>query len=46
MVNLAAMSKDQAKNYLRTLGEEAHPKWTPLEIKSRIKELAERDQRK
>ena len=46
MVNLAAMSKEQAKNHLRTLGEEARPKWTSLEIKSRIKELAERDQQK
>ena len=38
------MSKDQAKEHLRTLGEEAHPKWTSLELKSRIKELTERDQ--
>ena len=46
MVNVSAMSKEQARNYLQTLGEEAHPKWTSLEIKSRIKELMERDQRK
>ena len=46
MVNFSAMSKEQAKEHLRTLGEEAHPKWTSLEIKSRIKELTERDQQK
>ena len=43
MVNISAMSRDQAKEYLRSLGEEAHPKWTSVEIKSRIKELLERD---
>ena len=46
MVNVSAMSKEQARDHLRTLGEEAHPKWTSLEIKSRIKELVERDHQK
>ena len=35
MVNVTDMSRDQAKNYLRTLGEEAFPEWTALEIKCR-----------
>ena len=41
MANVTDMSKDQAKNYLRTLGEEAFPTWTALEIKFRIGEKAE-----
>ena len=35
------MSKAQARTYLRALGEEAHPRWTSLEIKFRIGELTE-----
>ena len=35
------MSREQAINYLRILGEEAHPSWTSLEIKFRIGELEE-----
>ena len=41
MANVSDMSRDQANNYLRTLGEEAHPRWTALEIKFRIGELTE-----
>ena len=32
--------------HLRSLGEEPNPSWSSLEIKDRIKELTERDQRK
>ena len=39
MANVSNMSKEQARNHLRTLGEEAHPRWTSLEIKFRIGEL-------
>ena len=35
------MPRDQAKNYLRTLGEEAFPGWTALEVKFRVGEKAE-----
>ena len=35
------MPRDQAKNYLRTLGEEAFPGWTALEVKFRVGENAE-----
>ena len=41
MVNVTDMSRDQAKNYLRTLGEEAFPGWTALEIQFRLGEKAE-----
>ena len=41
MANVTDMSKDQAKNFLRTRGEEAHPSWTALEIKFRIGEITE-----
>ena len=41
MANVSDMSEDQARNYLRTLGEEAFPTWTALEIKFRIGEKAE-----
>ena len=41
MANVSDMSTDQARNYLRTLGEEAHSSWTCLEIKFRIGELTE-----
>ena len=41
MANVTDMSRDQAKNFLRTLGEEAHPSWTALEIKFRIGEITE-----
>ena len=41
MANVTDMSRDQAKNYLRTLGEEAFPGWTALEVKFRIGEKTE-----
>ena len=41
MANVTDMSRDQAKNYLRTLGEEAFPGWTALEVKFRVGEKAE-----
>ena len=46
MVNISSMCKEQAKAHLRSLGEEPNPSWSSLEIKDRIKELTERDQRK
>ena len=41
MANVTDMSKEQAKNFIRTLGEDAHPTWTALEIKLRIGEVTE-----
>ena len=43
--HIDAMSKEQAKNYLRLCGKEAHPKWTSRKIKSRINDHLESDQR-
>ena len=40
-LHVSDMSKEQAREYLRILGEEAHPRWTSLEIKFRIGELEE-----
>ena len=40
-VLVSNMSRDQAINYLRILGEEAQPHWSSLEIKFRIGELEE-----
>ena len=41
MANVTDMSRDQAKNFLRTLGEETCPSWTALEVKFRIGEKTE-----
>ena len=41
MANVTDMSRDQAKNFLRTLGEEACPAWTALEVKFRVGEKTE-----
>ena len=46
MVNVSSMCKEQARQHLLILGEEAHSSWTSLEIKSRIKELTVRDHKK
>ena len=41
MANVTDMSRDQANNFLRTLGEEACPAWTASEVKFRIGEKTE-----
>ena len=39
MKNMSSQTKEELKATLRALGEEAHPRWTSLEIRSRIQEL-------
>ena len=46
MVNVAALTKQEAIDHLRRLGEEPHPKWSSIEIKSRIRELAEAEEKR
>ena len=36
---LSALTKEEASEWLRLLGEEPRVKWTSVEIKSRIKEI-------
>ena len=36
---LSALTKTEASEWLRSLGEEPRAKWTCVEIKSRIKEI-------
>ena len=46
MVNISTMHKEEARAYLLSLGEEANSSWTVIEIRSRIRELMARDQKK
>ena len=46
MVNISTMHKEEAIAYLLSLGEEANTAWTVIEIRSRIRELMVRDQKK
>ena len=46
MVNISTMHKEEATAYLLSLGEEANTAWTVIEIRSRIRELMARDQKK
>ena len=46
MVNISIMRKEEATAYLLSLGEVANTAWTVIEIRSRIKELRARDQKK
>ena len=38
---LSALTKTEASEWLRSLGEEPRVKWTSVEIKSRIKEIVD-----
>ena len=44
MVKVSAKTKEQARGYRHALGEKARPKWTSLEIKSKILEIKSRSQ--
>ena len=46
MVNISTMHKEEATAYLLSLGEVANTAWSVIEIRSRIKELRARDQKK
>ena len=46
MVNISTMRKDEATAHLLSLGEVANTAWSVIEIRSRIRELMARDQRR